>query len=418
MDLLGGAALAVGTVLVVVVGGGIVALVVVARRVRSGAIPRFGGTGIHELSRRAGTLLVRLDDRLRDADSELGYAIAQFGADAAKPWADALSTARAKVAEAYRLRHALDDAEPDSERETREWTLQIIALCEQAEKQLDEQDAAFTRLRGQEVNAEGTLREVRRRIEDARSRAAASRELLADLGRRFAPTTIAAIADYPAQAERLLDAAAGQADAAAAGVAPSGVSSVSGILAQAEQAVHRAGDLLDSVERTGRDLDAASAALATRRAELADDATQARAEIDSAPDPDSGAAILDALRELEAIEPLSPADPVRELDRLDEAASHLDLALAGSRNQKQRFAHALAAYEGTLVSARSQIAVARDLIAGGRAGVSARTRLAEAERQLAIAEAETDPVEKLDAVRRAVTHARDADALARYDLGG
>lgn len=418
MDLIGGAAVAVGTVLVVVAAGVVVALVAVVRRVKSGAIPRFGGTGIHELSRRAGTLLVRIDDRLRDADLELGYAIAQFGADRAKPWAEALASARSKVVEAYRLRQLLDDEVPDSERQTREWTLQIIALCEQAEKTLAEQDAAFSRLRSQEVNAAGTLEDVRRRIADARARAAGARTFLDDLAGRFAPATIAAVADYPAQAERLLDTAQQHADAAAAGVTPSGVSSVSGILAQAEQAVHRAGDLLDSVERTGRDLERASEALATRRAELATDITEARAELESAPDADSGEAIIRALAELEAIAPLSPADPVRELDRLEAAAARLDLALAGSRNQKQRFEHALAAYEGTLVSARSQIAVARDLIAGGRAGVSARTRLAEAERQLAIAEAETDPVEKLDAIRRAVTHARDADALARYDVRG
>ena len=43
-------------------------------------------------------------------------------------------------------------------------------------------------------------------------------------------------------------------------------------------------------------------------------------------------------------------------------------------------------------------------------------RLAEAERQLTLADAAlpTDPVEALDAIRRAVMHARDADALARY----
>jgi hypothetical protein len=32
-----------------------------------------------------------------------------------------------------------------------------------------------------------------------------------------------------------------------------------------------------------------------------------------------------------------------------------------------------------------------------------------------LAEAEADPVEALDTARRAVTHARDADALARFD---
>ena len=36
-------------------------------------------------------------------------------------------------------------------------------------------------------------------------------------------------------------------------------------------------------------------------------------------------------------------------------------------------------------------------------------------RQLALAEAEADPVAALDAARRAMTHATDADALARFD---
>jgi len=65
------------------------------------------------------------------------------------------------------------------------------------------------------------------------------------------------------------------------------------------------------------------------------------------------------------------------------------------------------------VLAHSQIAAAQAVIGG--ASVTARTRLAEAERQLALAQAATDPVEALDTVRRAVTHARDAEDLARYD---
>jgi hypothetical protein len=50
-------------------------------------------------------------------------------------------------------------------------------------------------------------------------------------------------------------------------------------------------------------------------------------------------------------------------------------------------------------------------------GAAARTRLAEAERQLSVAEAEaeTEPVTALDTARRAMTHATDADALARFD---
>jgi multidrug resistance efflux pump len=107
-------------------------------------------------------------------------------------------------------------------------------------------------------------------------------------------------------------------------------------------------------------------------------------------------------------------DPVHQLDTIGAAVARLDLALASARNQAQRLEHASAAYEGTLVSAKSQIGVVRAFIGANGAGVEARTRLAEAERQLMLAEAASDPVEALDTVRRAVTHARDADALARY----
>jgi hypothetical protein len=418
MDFIAGAGLAVGTLLVLVIALGVVGFVVLFARRGDRAVARSGGSSIPELSRRAGTLLVRADDAVREADDELGYAIAQFGAERARPWADALATARGQVAEAFRLRQALDDSVPDSDREKREWTLQIIALCERALGAIAEQDAAFTGLRGQEANAEGTLRDLIRRIEDAGARLATADDQLAELDGRFAPTVLSGIRSHPAEVRALLDRANEIADAAARGISSSGVSSVSGILGDGERTVRRADALLDAVERTARDLDSASAALDRLRATTVADLAEARAERDSAPDADSGAAIIDAIAAVEAFMPSAPADPVADLDRLGAAVAQLDSALASSRNQKQRFAHARAAYEGTLVSARSQIAVVRDLVAGGRSGVSARTRLAEAERQLMLAEAETDPVEALDTIRRAVTHARDADALARYDLGG
>ena len=61
-----------------------------------------------------------------------------------------------------------------------------------------------------------------------------------------------------------------------------------------------------------------------------------------------------------------------------------------------------------------------DYIDGHRAGVGAdaRTRLAEAQRQLMLAQNESDPVNALDIARRAQTDARDADALAKYSAGG
>ena len=146
------------------------------------------------------------------------------------------------------------------------------------------------------------------------------------------------------------------------------------------------------------------------------DLVEARGERDTAPDAETGRAIIDAMAAVDhALAPTGgPADPVADLDSIGAAVGQLDLALASARNQADRLSHARAAYAGTLVSAASQIAVVRELI-GSRGGtVSARTRLAEAERQYALAQVETDPVAALDTVRRAVTLARDADALARY----
>ena len=73
---------------------------------------------------------------------------------------------------------------------------------------------------------------------------------------------------------------------------------------------------------------------------------------------------------------------------------------------------------GALVAARSQLAVTRDFISArrGSVGAEARTRLAEAERLLTLAEAEADPLLALDTARSSASYSRDADALARYDM--
>jgi hypothetical protein len=66
------------------------------------------------------------------------------------------------------------------------------------------------------------------------------------------------------------------------------------------------------------------------------------------------------------------------------------------------------------VSARTQISSVEDYIGSHGGGAGSRTKLAEAKRELVIAENESDPVAALDAARRAQNRARDADDLARY----
>jgi plasmid stabilization system protein ParE len=418
MDVASGIAIAALTAVILVAGLVAVGFVALFRRRGDSGIRPVGPTSLDAIGKRASGLLVKLDDALRDADDELGYAIAQFGPERARVYGEALASARGKVAEAFRIKQSLDDAFPDSDREKREWTLQVIALCEQAEEALATQDASFGRLRKLEVNAAGTLTDVRSRITASTARVTAARKTLNELD--YEPATLAAVVGNPDAAAAALAEAAAAADAAEPGITQSGVSAVSGTLEQAGQAAHRADQLLDAVDRVARDLAAASDALTALRTSTKADLVEAKTERDAAPDAETGQAIIAAISAVERILAEKPSgSPVTDLDRLGDAVNQLDLALAGARNQKQRLEHARAAYLGTLVSAKSQIAAARDYIGGHGSGVDARTRLAEAERQLALAEAATDPVEALDTVRRAVTHARDADALARYDsMGG
>ena len=160
-ELLRGGAVAIATLVVLVAVLVIGGFVVLFRRRGDRGIRASGPAGIEALTTRAGVLLVRLDDQLREADEELGFAIAQFGPDRARAFGATLSRARADVAEAFRLKQRLDDAYPDSDRERREWTNQIIVLCERAQAELATQDATFAALRRDEVNAGTTLGELR-----------------------------------------------------------------------------------------------------------------------------------------------------------------------------------------------------------------------------------------------------------------
>lgn len=401
-----------------IVAGALVAGMVALFRNREGAKPT-SAAGLPALSARASVLLVALDESLAAADNELGFAIAQFGEAKTRDYAAAVADARTAATTAFRLRRELEDAFPETVITQREMTLQIIALSEKAQKRLDSQDRSFSSLRSAELEAPASLTALTDRISAASERVAGARKTLARLAKDYRPAiekeyarSIEAAVDALDEAQRTVATAEKQ-------VSPTGVNAVVGDLRAAEQQVGSATTLLDSVDAVAAQLDAAAQALATLVAAQKTDLAEARRQRESAPDADTGAAIVDAIDSVEKTlaAVAKQKDPIEALDRLGAAVAELDTALASARNQTQRLEHARTALAGALVSARSQITAARGFMAAGGRGVgaAARGRLREAEQQLEIAEAEADPVEALDAARRAATHARDADALARYD---
>ncbi|MCU1405406.1 MAG: hypothetical protein JWQ43_1709 [Glaciihabitans sp.] len=380
-----------------------------------------------ELSLLAGTTLVQVDDAVEAAENELGFAIAQFGGEATRGYGAAVRQARASVAEAFRIQQQLDDAFPESDQQRRELTRRVISLGQMAQRALDEQDEAFRRLRRSEADSPARLAALRQAIAAGESALTVSRAELDRLTAKYAAHVTATVLDNPASAAALLAKAtttADEVDARLSSASPVSTGGVSGDLASAEAFLHKATAQLDAIATLGSALQQAEAALAHLAASTRADLPEARALRDNPPDPQSGAELVAAITAVDAAlvsadaatRPAGPGDrdPITTLGRLSETLNRLDAALAVARNQQQRLEHAATALVGALVAARSQISVTRSFMAGARSGADARTRLAEAERQLMLAESESDPVEALDAARRSASAARDADALARY----
>lgn len=400
---------------------GVCALVAASRR-RTRARLATVSAEADALARAANVSLVHADDLVQDATDELGFAIAQFGESATRDFASALATSRRQLSDAFALQQKLDDFEPDSAAERTRWTQQIVQLAEEATVRLNNQARNFTARRGAERNAPQQLDELRRRLDRVADRVAGGTSTLARLGRSYSAAALAAISDNPARASAALAAAVVSADAAAERLGEAAALPVAEQLQAAEHSLFQATQLLDAVE-TGEDalhrgfanlqqaLDAAAAELAATRALR-----------DGHEESGTSAALNQVIATAASVHaalaaPGRTSDPAADLVALETAMNGLDSMRSEARNRQLRLDNARTALVGAKLTARSQITLTRDFVDAhrGRVKAEARTRLAEAERQLALAVAESDPVTALDTARRAMTLATDADALARYD---
>ncbi|MDQ3554890.1 MAG: TPM domain-containing protein, partial [Chloroflexota bacterium] len=66
------------------------------------------------LGREANAMLIKTDDALRDAEQELGFVEAQFGAAQSAALAESLAGARAELHQAFAIGQELDDADPET----------------------------------------------------------------------------------------------------------------------------------------------------------------------------------------------------------------------------------------------------------------------------------------------------------------
>lgn len=419
------AVITVGAVLALLLVIGFAVLVRRGRASRRGATRQFDDAGL-----RADVALVRLDDLVTESADELAFAEAQFDDTTTRPLAGALAAARSNLTAAFRLKQQLDDTVADSATQVREWTATILMLCETSTERLTAERSVMDGLRTLERSAPGQAESLRRSLDDTLARVAAAEDIVASLKSGYAVSAVSSVLSSPVEATALLESARVSLDDADRALAEDGFAS--GHLDSAASNIERAGHLLDGVQERDRALAAASGrlleVLSTTRTALG----EARRVRDRPPDPTTGAAVGAAVVVVE--QALAAADRRNDADggatvgpdpdasraRIEAAVDALDSALAGARTQRQRLEHAAEARDGALLTAQSQFGTTRAYIAASHGGVGAeaRTRLAEAERLLAVAEAESDPVIALDTARRSATYSRDADALARFARSG
>ncbi|MFH8291168.1 TPM domain-containing protein [Streptomyces sp. NPDC018059] len=437
-------------VLPVAVAGvaGAAALVAYRRRRRRAATrttPGWGrgaGTGLaalprlDELDKKARLLLVETDDAIRTSTEELGFATAQFGEDAVKPFGEALAYARAELTAAFRLRQELDDAYGEDEATRRRMLDEIIARCTEADRRLDAETAAFDELRSLEKNAPQALAQAETVFRQVAARTGTADESLAALRRTYAPSAFAGVVGHVEQAKDRLLFATTHLNRARQSLdaGESGAAAVH--LRAAEGAVDQAGTFVAAVERLAGELAAAAERLPGALTETGTDLADARGLLEGTaagvPTADLRGRIARAeavVAEVRGQLAAGPCDPIAALRRVEEADAALDAALAGAREREVADRRSRDLLGQALLTARSAVGAATDYVTTHRGAVAseARTRLAEAGRHLARAEElqdsaagadDGDATAALAAAQRADTLARQAHQLAERDVRG
>jgi hypothetical protein len=375
------------------------------------------------LARQANALLIATDERIRDAAQETDFAEAQYGADAVVSFRAAVTEARDQLTKAFNVRQRLDDDTPEDEATTIALLQDIIERTTNAQDRLDAETERIRELRDLERDAPNAIVELPARIEAVEDRLDATEAAMAELrrysekawepvrgnleearkglaGARTAVTVgsrAAAEDDRPAVAIATRTALEGMTGATVL------LDAVDQLTASVREAVRRIPDELAEAER---DLSDATAALTGRASDPTTDAHRREA-----------AMALDAARLAAAAQ---PGDPIEALRLATEAHRLAEEALLAARDAVAAADRLVAAAGSTIQTATAEVDRAAAYIAARRRGVGevARTRLAEAQRHLAIATGTvgTDATAALNEGRRAQALAQEAYRLAQDDF--
>jgi hypothetical protein len=389
----------------------------------SGQLDPLASLSVDELRKRASGLLVRADDAIRSSEQELGFAEASYGTDAVGNFTKALAEAKAHLSESFKLQQQLDDHIPDTEAQQRQWLGDIIRRSDAAIASLAEQKADFDALRELERNAPAALDDVGKGAADAQSRLAAAQTQLTQLQSRYADQAVKHVADNIAQAQERLAFVSNASETARQKLSEGQTSPAAIAVRAAEEALHQARVLLDAIDKAASALDDARQRIDTALADTQADVAQAKALAGQGQHPELAgpvAAVETTLATVQEDLRAPKVDPVALLSRIEAAHTQLDEALTGVRDKQQQAQRAQASLQQALQSAQDRISATSDYITARRGGVGteARTRLAEAQRNLdyALSISSSDPTTALAYAQQANALASQAGQIAQQDV--
>lgn len=388
---------------------GIAALVITIRVLRR--TPRAQAKAV-EARNLAASSLLELDEAIEDADVELALATATYGGNAPASLARARLSAVRIRDDGFAMYQELLDAPPVTpvakHAAMRAHTTARAALRElstardQHRDWLRKNSSAARQVTATQAHLDSVAATIG-------NTAARDTELAA----RFAPSEVIEVMTPTTRARTQLEQAQHALQRAAA-LASDPTKSALEDLTDAERAIRAAETAASAADQAYTRLEQASTVvrdeLASVRAQvqegavlLADTPAEATARMSEA--------LHDAQARLDALEPDAERKPLETISALSRIRGHLDLALSDARSARARLDGAKSALPGAIATARALIGRAEAKVNASSNG-AARIRLASARDELARSRNASDAVEALDAARRAIRHAEDADALA------
>ncbi|MFE9041857.1 TPM domain-containing protein [Streptomyces sp. NPDC007818] len=418
-------------------GAGAAAVYAYARRRRRATTRTTPGGGqgwgapappsLEELDGEARRTLVATDDAVRTSQEELGFATAQFGEEAARPFEEAVAFAKEQLTASFRLRQRLDDSFPEDDATRRAMLDEILRRCAEADARLDAETEDFDRLRALERTAPEALAAVEAAFREQTGRVSGAEAALAEMRERYAGPATSPVAGDVEQAKDRLVFATTHVNQARQAVDAGDTGSAAVHVRAAEGAVDQAARLIEAVDRRARELAEAAGRLPGALTETDADLAEARGLLEGAAEGASTGDLRGRIARAEAVAAevrrgveAGRYDPLDALRRIEEADAALDAALAGARERESGDRRARDLLDQALLTAGAELGAASDYVQThrGAVGSEARTRLAEAQRRLdrAGALAADEPQAALAEARQADGLARRAQELAEQDV--